>query len=245
MQKLILPFLRQQIICGYMTEQYKKSWGYDHYGIDLSSRQGYSADRIAKNDHTIFASGDGEVVICEYDQAKKSLGYAIAIVYKDCIARDGSMLDLVARYMHCDTTFVKKGDKVVKGQPISVENKIGTNDYHLHLEFDTDLKYPRYSPQVASGHTGWLHGTDTTVNPSLWLWQDNEHVLDPYGFSNRDWINKCDTDIPIIVSQDQWELEQEIDRLRKENASLSNQIGILEGKLNSLIKALENILKDY
>lgn len=248
MQKLSFPFLRGMIICGYKTSIYKTSWGYEHFGIDISSRQGYSASDIAKNDHTIFASGDGEVVWCQYDaprtNAAKTLGYAIAIRYNGCVSHDGTVKDLVLRYMHCDTTFVKKGDKVTKGQPISVENKIGTNDYHLHLEMDTDTKYPQYSPQVSKGHSAWLVGVDTTVNPSEWLWQTEEFRQDPYSFSNTAWINEVDKVLPQEKSQDLWEMQQEILHMREENKKLTQQVEILEKRLSYIILALEDILKN-
>lgn len=232
MQKLIFPFRRGMIIAGYKTAIYKKSWGYDHYGIDISSRQGYDATGVAKNDHVIYASGEGEVVWCQYDTAvkntAKTLGYAIAILYKDCVAHDGTVKDLVLRYMHSDTTFVKKGDKVHLGDPITVENKVGTTDYHLHLEMDEDTAWPQYTPQVSAGHSGWPKGVDSTVNPSEWLWQDPEHVQDPYSFTNTQWINDSDRQLPLATASDSWEKDQLIAEMQKRIRELEKEVEELQ-----------------
>lgn len=241
MQKLLFPFRRGIIIAGYMTSIYRKEWGYDHWGIDISSYQGYTAGEAQKNNHMIFASGDGEVVWCKYDtptsSKAKTLGMAIAIRYNDCIAHDGTVKDVVLRYMHCDTTFVKVGDRVEAGQPISVENKIGTNGYHVHVEVDMDVNNPQWTPQVSQGHSGWLlpdkkyWRTDITVNPSLWLWQNDEFVQDPFPEEtwNDAWINDVDRALPLVNEPDTWEkdqkiaeLEQRIKELEAENAELKD-----------------------
>lgn len=213
-QRLLLPFRRSMIICGYKTAAYRKSWGFDHYGIDVSTYQG-----VVQRDHSIRASGDGTVAAVGNDG---SLGMGVAIVYPECIGRDGSVKTLVARYVHMRTVYVKAGQKVKAGDIIAEEGKEGTKDYHLHLELDTDTRWPTYTPQVtATNHSFWRKGTDTTLNPSLWLWQKPlEATLEPYNFMNREWITAgVDDNLPSVPTAEEdarrvKELEAEVARLK-------------------------------
>lgn len=203
-QRLIVPFQKSILECGYKVKKYKEYWGFDHYGIDLTVTDG--VPNPASYDHTIRASGNGKVVWCKYDSVTgnaKSLGWALAISYPDCVGRDGSVKTLIARYMHAGTVFVRAGQEVQAGQEIAVEGKCGTSVEHLHFELDTDTAYPQYSPQVSDGHTGWKKGyrdsRDSTLNPSLWLWQDAGNFLMPYPFQNKEWITAgIDDNIPFI-----------------------------------------------
>ncbi len=191
MQKLIIPFKRAMMLCGYKTASYLAAWGYPHYGIDISSKQGN-----AGTDDTIYGSGEGTVLAAGKDN---SLGYGVAILYKGCECRNGGAKDVVARYMHMSSISVKAGDKVTTATKIGIEGKEGTADYHLHFELDTDTteKYATWSPQVSKNHTFWVKGTDSTVNPSLYLWQDDEHVLVKPTY-NPAWLNDVDKNIPTI-----------------------------------------------
>jgi len=82
------------------------------------------------------------------------------------------------------------------GDVLGIEGKEGTGDYHLHLEFDTDIIYPAHSPQVA-GSSFWKKGTDSTVNPSdiLHIGADQQIVKPTY---NPAWLNAEDMAIPAI-----------------------------------------------
>ena len=247
-QKLLLPFKRQQIICGYKTKAYLDAWLFNHFGIDISSHQGYSSATEQTNDHTIYASGEGLVVLCEKDipsAGQKSLGMALAIQYNGCVSRGGDTKDLVVRYIHCKDVLVKLGDRVTKNTPIAIEGAEGTMSYHLHFEVDTDINYPKYSPQVANGHSGWVHGIDTTLNPSLWLFQSADRIQDPYSFTNRAWINEStDVNLPMIAGTTTQPTD-EIERLKAENKSLKVKIVQLEEKLASITKAIEDIISKY
>ena len=98
--------------------------------------------------------------------------------------------------MHLASVAVKTGSAVRPGDVLGLEGKEGTADYHLHLEFDTDIKYPAYSPQVA-GSSFWKKGTDSTVNPSylLHIGEDQGIVKPTY---NPAWLNAEDFIIPVI-----------------------------------------------
>ena len=197
-QRLIFPFTSGMILCGYKTLRYKSSWGYPHYAIDISSYQGGQTTK----DHIIRASGEGTVVWCQYDNPSsgaKSLGWAVAIQYNDCVSRDGSVKSFVARYMHSPKVYVKKGQRVKAGDPIADEGNVGTKENHVHFELDVDTAYPQYTPQVSAGHSGWKKGTDSTVNPSIWLWQDATHRTVPYNFGDRTWITAgIDDNLPVV-----------------------------------------------
>ena len=188
MQKLIMPFVKQMMLCGYKNAQYLAYWKYQHYGVDISTIQGGAGD-----DHIIYASGDGVVVAVGKDN---SLGWGLAVLYKDCYNHHtGQSCDLVARYMHMSEVYVAEGQAVKAGDKLAPEGKEGTADYHLHLEFDTDTNYPAYSPQVSSGHALWKKGSDSTVNPSfvMHVGTGQEVVKPTY---NPAWLNAEDFIIP-------------------------------------------------
>jgi murein DD-endopeptidase MepM/ murein hydrolase activator NlpD len=188
-QKLLLPFQSQMMLCGYKNAEYKAYWKYAHYGIDVSSIQGG-----AGTDAHIYASGEGTVLAAGKDN---TLGYGVAVLYPDCIGRDGGFLSLVARYMHLSALSVKEGDSVQAGDVLGVEGKEGTGDYHLHLEIDRDTtpQYAVWSPQVSKNHTFWVKGTDTTLNPTLWLWRGREQSLVAPTY-NPAWLNSEDFEFP-------------------------------------------------
>ena len=189
MQRLIMPFKKQMMLCGYRNAEYQKHWGYPHYGVDISTIQGG-----AGTDHNVYASGNGVVLLAGWDE---KLGGAICVMYSGAYNhKTGKTTDVVARYMHLASVAVKTGDAVKTGTVLGVEGKEGTGDYHLHLEFDIDVKYPQYSPQVA-GSTFWKKGTDSTVNPSYLLHiNDDRKVVTPT--YNPAWLNKEDIAIPPV-----------------------------------------------
>lgn len=189
MQRLIMPFKRQMMLCGYKNAEYKKHWGYHHYGVDISTIQG-----SAGTDPTVYASGNGIVTAAGMDDR---LGYGVCVFYPDTYNRQsGQSADVTARYMHLRSVMVKVGDAVKPGTALGVEGKEGTKDYHLHLEFDTDVKYPQYSPQVKGGMF-WKKGVDTTVNPSHLLHVGEGQVIVEPTY-NPAWLNPEDFTIPAL-----------------------------------------------
>lgn len=190
MQKLRMPFKKSTMVCGYKSPNYHKQWGYQHYGIDVSTVQGTQC-----KDHTVYASGVGKVVAAGWDS---KLGGAICIQYNDVYNHQtGKVQTVIARYMHLKEVRVKTGESVNVNTPIGVEGKEGTSGYHLHLEFDTDISYPTWSPQVSKGLSFWVHGTDTTINPSYLLHQDKDRVCLPDPWADG-WLNEEDRNIPFV-----------------------------------------------
>ena len=189
MQRLIMPFKKQMMLCGYKNPQYKKHWGYPHYGTDISTIQGGAGD-----DHNVYASGNGIVLAAGLD---KKLGGAVCVMYSDVLNhRTNMIMTVVGRYMHLASVSVKPGDAVRTGDRLGVEGKEGTGDYHLHIEFDIDIQYPQHSPQVA-GSTFWFKGTDSTVDPSHLLHiGEGQEIVDPT--YNPAWLNADDFNIPAV-----------------------------------------------
>ncbi len=197
MQRLRMPFKRQMMLCGYKNPRYRAYWGYSHYGVDISTIQGKAGD-----DHNVYASGDGTVYAAGWDN---SGGNIVVIIYPACLNhKTGEVYDLVARYMHLQSIFVVKGQTVKAGDKLGVEGNTKTGDYHLHLEFETDTKWPMYSPQV-SARDDWMDAsqgnllrkgvTDCTVNPSFVLHRGagQATVRPTY---NPAWLNAEDFIIP-------------------------------------------------
>ena len=210
MQKLIMPFERQMMLCGYKNAEYLKHWGYSHYGVDISTIQGG-----AGTDANLYASGDGTVALTGYDNGA---GNVIAIIYPDCYNHHtGQTYSLVARYMHLKSISVKAGEKVKAGDKIGIEGNTMTGDYHLHIEFDTDTKWPAYSPQV-KGSNIIKKGSDSTVNPSyIFYVSDSQAIVKPT--YNPAWLNAEDFAIPKLEKEPDYkalceELQNRINKMK-------------------------------
>lgn len=163
-QKLILPINRARLTASWKTQAYLARFGYVHYGADMVSAQG---------DRTLWASGAGTVLAAGNDSV---VGKVIAIYYPNAQNHvDASVRDLILRYFHLDSVLVKPGDRVTKDTRLGLYGNTGSMSMacHLHLEADTDTKYPLYSPTVL--RSGFLKGralgaTDASMtNPLSWL----------------------------------------------------------------------------
>ncbi|WP_274952473.1 M23 family metallopeptidase [Angelakisella massiliensis] len=245
MQYLVMPFTRCMMLCGYKNPEYTKYWGYPHYGVDISTIQGGASD-----DHRILASGEGVVLAAGKDSR---LGYGAAVLYNDAFNHQtGEVISVVGRYMHMKSLLVKEGDAVQAGTVIGEEGKEGTSDYHLHLEFDTDVTptYATWSPQVAGTGGFWKKGVDSTVNPSHLLHMGPGQSLAEPTY-NPAWLNPEDFVIPQLESTDdcagqlaalQKELEQE--RRRREIAeeaqrAAESRLEEIKDKIKDLVAELE------
>lgn len=159
-QKLILPINCVRLTSGYKNANYKKEFGYTHYGVDMTDK--------ARKDYTIWGSGVGEVTHCGWHP---SGGNVVVIVYRDCILTNGVVRDLAFRYFHLSKINVKVGQKITKDTRIGLYGNTGASaGAHLHLEVDTDVKYPNYTPQTSRSNDVLKAGTDSTINPVLALW---------------------------------------------------------------------------
>ena len=156
-QKLVLPINGCRITSGYKNAQYRKTFGFGHFGMDMTDKN--------RKDYTVWGCGVGEVLEAGFDP---KTGYTVVIRYNNCILADGTVRDVIQRAWHFDSINVKKGQKITKDTRLGKYGDTGTyaSGKHLHIEFDTDCKYPTYSPTFA-GHTSIIKaGTDSTLNPT-------------------------------------------------------------------------------
>ena len=170
-QKLILPINKLRITAGYKNPNYRKEFGYNHYGVDYTDQ--------ARADKTVWGSGEGTITHVGWSD---SCGNVICAVYKNCQLTNGQVKDLTIRYYHLEKIYVKAGQKITKDTRLGLYGNTGasTGD-HLHIEIDTDTKYPNYTPQIGKNSGVLKSGTDSTINPTTALYvkttsPDNQSV---------------------------------------------------------------------
>jgi len=218
-QKLTLPINIMKMTAGYLNQKYLKQFGYNHYGIDA----------ISTNASTqINALGAGVVFACGQDGAalvgpSSRLGNCVVVVYKDVQCNDGKIRDLACRIFHLDKITCKAGDKVQAGTVIGTYGNTGANSTgaHLHIEFDTDIKYPQYAFGIAGSGNVIKKGTvNTTVNPSkVWYTGKGQRIT---GWGNG-WTVDADMNIPNMQPD-----TSELDALRAENNNLKTTIAAMK-----------------
>lgn len=169
MQKLILPINDFKPTAGYKNAKYQKEWGYTHYGVDCVSNSKKTA---------LYGLGNGEVITAGLDGlngkitgAGSGCGYVLVVVYKDVYNHvTKKVCDVTVTYMHLDSLpRVKAGDKVSVNTLLGYYGNTGANTTgaHLHVQVDSDVKYPLYCCGLSSkGHSILKKGTaDSTINP--------------------------------------------------------------------------------
>lgn len=170
-QRLILPINSMRLTAGYKNANYRKQFGYSHYGIDMTDK--------AKSDKTVWGSGDGRVTHCGWHP---SGGNVVVVVYRDCELTNGQVRDLAVRYYHLEKINVKVGQKITKDSRLGLYGNTGASSgAHLHIEIDTDVQYPNYTPQTSKSNDVLKAGSDSTINPVTALWvkktsPDNQSV---------------------------------------------------------------------
>lgn len=159
-QRLILPINAMRITAGYKSANYKKQFGYTHYGIDCTDK--------ARTNTTIWGSGVGKITHCGWHPTG---GNVVVAVYEDCLLPNGKTSNIAMRYYHLDKIYVKAGDKITKDTKIGLYGNTGSSSgAHLHIECDTDVKYPNYTPQTSKSNDVLKAGVDSTLNPVDVLW---------------------------------------------------------------------------
>ena len=162
-QKLILPINKCRITAGYKNANYTREFGYTHYGVDMTDKD--------RRDYTVYASGKGKVTHAGFNS---SGGNVVVIVYRDCQLTTGRTCDIVLRYFHLKSIKVRVGQNVTKDTIIGLYGNTGySSGAHLHLECDTDVNYPNYSPQIASSSSNSVLKkgiASTMLNPTQVLY---------------------------------------------------------------------------
>lgn len=241
-QKLILPLNDCNINAGYKTPAYVKNWGFSHYGIDLGN---------PNKERTIFSPGNGTVIAVGMDglTAKTRLGNCIVMVFPEVERPDGTVGDLACRMFHLESIAVTAGQQVKRGDVLGVYGSTGANSSgpHLHIEFDTDVKYPAYAVGIASSGKVIKKGNvDSTVNPSkVWFKAKGQTVYDGWDGDGVDsgWVWREDltpAELPEEKSFD-WKKMYESEALA--NAQLQDQIDNLVAGLLNVRNGIDDILK--
>lgn len=159
-QKLILPINKCRITSGYKNSNYRKQFGYTHYGVDMTDKN--------RKDFTIWGSGVGTVKEAGWSN---SGGNVVIVVYKNCLLTNGTVKDLTLRYYHLDKIYVKKGQKVDANTKLGLYGNTGASSgAHLHLEVDVDTTYYQYTPQISRDNGVLKRGTDSTIDPVTCLY---------------------------------------------------------------------------
>ena len=192
-QKLIQPLNNARLTASYKWgSAYKRDFGGIHYGQDMTGGP------------IVYAQGNGTVAFAGWDNV---CGYVVGIVYHDCVNHfEGGHRPLVGRYYHMADVRVKPGQRVTKDTRIGTVGNTGkyTTGAHLHVELDTDTKYPAYTPTLTGDSNILKKGTrgakDTTVDPMRWTHTkasapDNQTIVAGYG---RDWVDPRDAKLPKI-----------------------------------------------
>jgi len=160
-QRLILPISKARLTAGMRKTINTKDLGYAHYGIDMIS---------ARDERTLFASGDGLVLAAGRD---REMGKVLAILYRNAYNRaSGAVEDIVFRYFHLEGIRVRPGSRVNSTTVLGVYGDTGrARTPHLHMEADSDTLYPLYTPSVSSSDflVGRTAGKGTIRNPMDWL----------------------------------------------------------------------------
>ena len=166
MQKLIMPIDDAVCTAAYMNADYKKEWGFNHYGLDVVSNCG---NRIIKS------PGVCTVYACGWDGigSKQKCGNAVVLVFKGVQCNNGKTCDMSIRLFHLQEIYVKTGDILYPGDAIGEYGNTGdyTSGAHLHVECDTDIathkgEGARMSPSVTSNGNVILAGyADTMLDP--------------------------------------------------------------------------------
>lgn len=141
-QKLILPLNRTLVTASMGNAAYRAKFGFPHYGTDMVSAVG---------DTTIYASGTGTLIAAGWD---KYAGNVVVIRYPGggcTVRRHSGGRDLPVLPSGRDREDPRRGKCHHQGYHSGRYggSGMGSKSYwspHLHVEADTDVRYPRYSP---------------------------------------------------------------------------------------------------
>lgn len=209
MQKLILPLNNCQVLCGYKNEAYRKAWGRPHYG----------QDHWSSKDKTVWAMGSGEVMAAGFDNV---YGGTAVVLYKSVYLRAGGVIDLVARCYHMSAVYVKAGQAVTTATKIGLMGNTGqyTSGEHLHVEFDTDTKWPCYTIELKNNSNIMKKGSgpDTTIDPAGVLYvkasaPDNQSVSPNESYLERGFITAEDYSLPVLEETPEVDFEVKYNEL--------------------------------
>ncbi len=171
-QYLALPINNCTITAMYQEDSnpaYQHEWDIGgHFGLDMT---GYP--------NTIYASGNGTVVGVG-GAARTGVGYWVAIRYNNVYAWNMNnnqrkiIPSVIIRYFHlASKSSLKVGQQVDLNTTIGIYGHTGqwydSMGAHLHVEVDTDINNPLYTPTLTGAAGGLYAGnrgsSDTTFDP--------------------------------------------------------------------------------
>lgn len=192
-QKLVLPFKQNIVSAGFKSPDYLRYYGFNHFGWDMGCDEpGYD----------IHALGEGTVVKCGYD---RGVGNVLVIQYHNVKLRSGKVTELICRMYHLANYKVGYGDKVHKGDVIAEYGNTGAGGWgvHLHIEFDTDIKYPCYAPSVKGSNIIKSGNASTIVAPTNVFNIDTDQVIRQCTVLNDQiWSTTQELTLPKISKHD-------------------------------------------
>lgn len=157
-QILIIPLNKAQLTAGYKNANYRKKFGFTHYGFDLSNG--------ANDDRTLWGMGDGVVKAVGFD---KVFGNVVVMVYEDVlIPGTQKVQDLTVRLYHLASTAVVVGQKITTATKLGVMGNTGqySTGPHVHVEIDTDTNMPTYAPGLSKSSNIIKKCVDSTLSPA-------------------------------------------------------------------------------
>lgn len=163
MQRLIQPINKMTLTASRKNVQYLKKYGFEHFGIDCAGSE------------VVYAQGDGKVIAIGTDSI---FGNFAVVEYIEAMTHNAGYSNVVARYFHMSELYVLCGQSVNKDTRIGLVGSTGkyVDGKHLHVEFDSDTKHWNYTPTLSGRSSHFLPGvkggTDTTVNPMLYMWTE-------------------------------------------------------------------------
>lgn len=160
-EQAILPLNHARITAGYKNALYRQSMGFEHFGIDMAD--------LKRKDTAVYAPFKMKIVAVGDDTLMG--GSLIAVSVNPIDVHYGPKKGarrLTVRMAHLANVFVKVGD-IVSPENAKIADYGSTGKYggspHLHIEIDTDVNYPQYSPTLSRSSNIWKAGRDSTLNP--------------------------------------------------------------------------------
>ena len=160
-EKAILPINNARITAGYKNALYRQKMGFEHFGIDMAD--------LKRKDTAVYAPFKMKVIAVGSDTLMGVSVIAVSVNPVDVhYGPKKGARRLVVRMAHLAKTFVKVGD-IVAPEDTKVADYGSTGKYggsaHLHIEIDTDINCPQYSPTLSRSSNIWKAGRDSTLNP--------------------------------------------------------------------------------
>ncbi len=160
-EKAIMPLNNGRITAGYKNAAYAKAMKFKHYGTDMAD--------LKRKDVAVYAPFKMEIVAAGEDglMGGTIIGVSVNPIDIHHGPKKGSSR-LVVRMAHLDEVNVKVGD-VIAPEDKKIADYGSTGKYggspHLHVELDTDIEHPEFSPTLSRSSNIWKKGTDSTINP--------------------------------------------------------------------------------